>query len=177
MEHLYPRNEELLRLSDEDDEEEADDEYQRRLEELLPNFPAQVIKDWIVRHGRSAFREHGWLDYRRFRFEQAQRPVIFFRNAVLTSNEPAVASWALAIRVNKGFQESDLGSYMLENGTWPVPPVILANSSGLKHPQGEGLGRHHLLEGHHRLAYLKGFATPPPIPTQERHSLWRVTYV
>lgn len=93
-----------------------------------------------------------------------------------TSNEPAVSSWGEAIRTEVEFQESELGSYMLTNDTWPVPPLVLDNSCGLVHPCGEPLGRHHLLEGHHRLAYLRGLAEPPGLLKQELHSVWWVTY-
>lgn len=177
MKHLHPRNEELLRISDDKlDSSESDDEYIKRLRILLPNFPPQVISDWIVCHGSSAFKEHGWFDFRLFRFELSKRPTHFFLNDVLTSNEPAIQDWALAIKTNRQFQEYNLGSYMITNGTWPVPPLVLDNPTDLIDPRGDTLGRYHLLEGHHRLAYLKGLAMEPATANRREHSVWWVTY-
>jgi len=170
---LNVRNQDLLRY-DEEDPPEGDAEYARRLRALLPDFPAQVLADWILNHGRNAFREHGWLDYRQLRFALRDEPTAFF-DTVATSNDSAVGSWSHQFRTDPQFQQYDLGEFMAANGTWPVPPIVLDNTSGLTTPRGEILGRHHLLEGHHRLAFLRGLQTPPALAIQPVHSLWLAT--
>lgn len=175
MQDLHQRNEDLLPGFD-CEEDESKDQYEARLRAALPDFPSQVIRDWIVRHGESAFQEHGWLDYRRLRFDLTEMPTSCLLQMVLTSNEQAVSGWSRAIRTDNDFQETRLGQYMLRAGTWPVPPVVLYNPSGLVKAQGAALGRYHLLEGHHRLAYLKGLFIPPPIPALEFHEVWKAMY-
>ena len=48
-----------------------------------------------------------------------------------------------------------LGDWMIANGTWPVPIMIIENTIALARPDGLQLGSpFHLMEGHHRLGYL-----------------------
>ncbi len=177
MNELNPFNEDLVAVFDpEDPPFEKDERYRRRLGELLPEFPAQVVAAWFVRHGPSAFSEHGWLDYRRFRFHLDELPTDVLTREAMTSNEPAIESWATMIWTRKGFQQSLLGSFMFDNGTWPVPPVVLNNAGGLVTPKGEQLGALHLLEGHHRLAFLKGLSSSPALATRRCHEVWKVLY-
>lgn len=177
MNDLHPRNKDLLRHRSDLQPFEADSLYQRRLQALLPNFPPPVIEDWILRHGDAAFELFGWLDYRRFYFEAYQRLTTFLQHEVRTDNEAAVECWSKLLREDESFRrQSELGSYMLSRGTWPIPPILLDNSDGLVDPQGKPLGRHHLLEGHHRLAYLRSLAMPPAIETRPLHKVWSVRY-
>lgn len=65
-----------------------------------------------------------------------------------------------------------LGNYMNSNGTWNNPIILLENSAGtiLSH-SGEALkAPFHLLEGHHRRAYLA--ALDRRGKALQRHEVW-----
>ena len=153
-------------------EKEDFERYYARVGPLLPNFPKSVLEDWLHRHAAFAFEQYGWLDYHSFRFEEETWPIE--RVALVRSGvEDTVNSWAL------DFHESDrrdpLALYMTEHGTWPVQPIVLDNTSELRDPDGLPLARLHLLEGHLRLAYLRGLALRNPESVADRHRVWLVT--
>lgn len=157
--------------------DESEDDYAMRLARELPYFPRDVLRDWLVRYGRCAFEHHGWLDYRAFRFEQVLRSTAFILKRVRSSNEPAIRSWASAIGSDPMHRNNGIGSFMLAKGTWSTPPIVLDNRDGLTSPNGERLARFHLLEGHHRLAYLRGLAVESQSPILQSHPIWLLSYL
>ena len=155
---------------------EPDEEYLARLRSHLPNFPDEVLTDWLLRHGRFALVYFGWLDYRQFRFTREEWQTSVILDLVISSNERDVDYWTQELREFPEVQQQCLGAFMINNGTWPSPPLVLDNTHGLRRPSGQPLSRYHLLEGHHRLAFLRGLAADQrwqPAPT---HLMWLVTY-
>jgi hypothetical protein len=176
MENLHPANVELLRIERaEPEEDESDEEYEARLSVCLPNFPTEVARDWLVRHGPNAFRFYGWLNYRHFSFTLARLPLEFF-DSVSSINDAAVKGWSEMILTEAHFRSYNLGKFMIENGTWPVPPIVLDNENGLVSPSGPPVARYQLLEGHHRLAYVRGLQNDSAVSILPEHSCWLVTH-
>jgi len=61
---------------------------------------------------------------------------------------------------------------MLSEGTWPEPVIVLAPAEGCSYPNGQPLPQPYcLLEGHHRLGYLRAMALDGD-PLQEMHRVW-----
>ncbi|HVR95447.1 MAG TPA: hypothetical protein VMW27_02460 [Thermoanaerobaculia bacterium] len=167
---------ETNKLLEHDSSRESDEEYLVRLRSSLPHFPNEVLKDWLVRHGDFAFVYYGWLDYRQFRFSREEWPTGKLLDLVTSGNERDVDYWTQELRKFPEVQQEGLGAFMISKGTWPSPPLILDNAHGLQRPSGQPLSRYHLLEGHHRLAFLRGIATNPRWQVAPSHELWLVTY-
>ena len=61
---------------------------------------------------------------------------------------------------------------MQENGTWPVPPIVLNYERDLYATNGRVLrAPYNLLEGHHRLGYLKNLAEQGDY-ILDQHKIW-----
>ncbi|MNH33955.1 hypothetical protein D3C79_945160 [compost metagenome] len=61
---------------------------------------------------------------------------------------------------------------MLSRGTWSEPIIVLAPEPGACYPDGQPLPQPYcLLEGHHRLGYLRSMATDE-LPLQPEHQVW-----
>jgi hypothetical protein len=64
-------------------------------------------------------------------------------------------------------------------GTWPVAPLVIAATTELTFPEeanfrGATLGSYSLVEGHHRLGYLRALAENQKWPGASNHDLWLV---
>lgn len=155
---------------------ESDEEYLVRLRSRLPHFPDEVLADWFVRHGSFALILFGWLDYRLFRFSREEWQTAKILDLVVSSNERDMDYWTRELREFPEVQQNSLGAFMINTGTWPSPPLVLDNTHGLRRPSGQSLSRYHLLEGHHRLAFLRGLATDHRWQVAPSHEVWLVTY-
>ena len=72
-------------------------------------------------------------------------------------------------------QQSDLGHRMITNGTWPESIVVIRNDVELIRPDGLALAKpYHLMEGHHRLGYLKALVEHPEWEPAPEHGVWTV---
>ncbi|MNH35931.1 hypothetical protein D3C79_966740 [compost metagenome] len=61
---------------------------------------------------------------------------------------------------------------MLSRGTWSEPIIVLAPAADACYPDGRPLPQPYcLLEGHHRLGYLRSMAEDG-LALSDRHQLW-----
>lgn len=152
------------------------DLFAPRVAPLLPHFPPEVLEDWIYRHHGDAVRTYGWLDLRRLRFEKQTWPTERIVSQVRSRIENTVGGWAQVFaddgREGHIHRRSRLGAFMLTQGTWPVAPIVLAGTSEIAAPSGVTLHPCHLVEGHHRLAYLRGLARMSGLEPQPQHEVW-----
>jgi len=142
---------------------------------MLPAFPDEVLSEWFYRHGSHA-HSYDWLNYRELSF----RREVWKTRRILDD----VRSWPhedptelfSATFLNEPVIQSEwLVSRMKEVGSWPSPPIVLANPNALREPSGCELGRpYHLLEGHRRIGYLRAIVHSQGVVMPE-HSLWVVT--
>ncbi len=169
-----PRNEEEAFGFDFSEEAQAKRAaYAKRVhEELLPNFPEDVLTEWIHRHWGDI--EYSWLGFETLSFDLQdwntdQIPGReAFRDPTLCDGRSAV------IREHKWTNQNWLANYMNEHKTWPHPIVLLHNADGLVSPSGEELKQpYHLLEGHGRLSYF--VALRDLGEAAQQHSVWVVT--
>ena len=149
--------------------------YLKRWPKGLSNFPPCVIENWVYRHW--ADFEVLWLkfDLQAFRFE-----------ATRLSNTQVMAIghfddwfrtldfWGDDLFTDKLRRNTWLGAYMLEQGTLPAPIIVAVNAFGIKHPlEGEPLKTPtHLIEGHMRLAYLRGMIRHGHSSLKPLHPVW-----
>ncbi|WP_261370028.1 hypothetical protein [Lysobacter antibioticus] len=155
---------------------ESFDDYYKRWPAELSNFPRCVVENWVHRHWQDF--ESLWLNrsIELFSFEQ----VSLGNSQVMEIEHTAtwlktLDCWSDGLFKNKARQETWLGKYMLENGTTPAPMIIAPDASGLKHPRGWPMHKNQLIEGHMRLAYLRGMIRRSHPTLKSAHIVWHVS--
>ena len=160
-------------------EREPISEYLRRWPGELRNFPECVIENWVHRH---------WNDFEQF-WVPLDLEAWTFSQRSLNNDEimklghfddwfETLDHWGDELFTNKIRQSTWLGRYMLTNGAIPAPLIVAVNAVGVLHPRGrKGETMKlptHLLEGHMRLAYLRGLIRHGHPALQEKHSIWEL---
>lgn len=163
-----------LRTDDMDEPLESKEAYSSRLRSVFPNLPPEVIGQWFYEHSGS-FETNRWLDYasvsvslEQFSLSQIMQPCL--------SENPVVTQYSDHFQNNNSSRRmSRIAEYIDLHGTWPVPPILLAN------PKGEVLtpwgfrcdSPFHLLEGSHRFAVFYAFARVKKM--SRLHEVWIIT--
>ncbi len=130
---------------------ETVEEYCERMWTLLPRFPPEVLSQWFYDHW-SQIDQYAWLDYSSLRFALED----WTSDQVMGSGIQDNASIQIDRRhFHEGVTNEDIeriARHFGSQGTWPVPPVFLANHEAtIVRPDGWKLtSPFHLLEGHHR---------------------------
>jgi hypothetical protein len=135
-------------------------DYHGRWQEVFGHLPPLVVETWIYRHWRE-FQQ--WLPLRPLEWRYEVR--------VLSSDEVMeidhLGDWMKMIDLwgddlFNGMHRKNtwLGRFMLEAGTTPAPVIVALNAGAWAHPH-EHLSPlmrepYQLIEGHMRLAYLRG---------------------
>jgi hypothetical protein len=162
-----------------DIEMESFSEYYSRWPNELSSIPRGVVEDWIYRHWRD-FEEH-WavLAPHTWTFELSQLTT----HEVLSIDH--ISTWipeldAEGVEYVSGAPRSKtrLAQHMLTNGTFPVP-IIVARGAGLViHPRSDGERMKEplqLIEGHCRLACMRGMINSNHPSLLAKHSVWLVS--
>jgi hypothetical protein len=145
--------------------------HRERIKHLLPNFPDVALKEWVWRHYGNAVSDYGWIGLPYLHFTPEAWPTDRILAAVHGwENHGLIEHWTKYLRENPDALADWLGSKMINEGTWPEPPMIIENSMGLARPDGLRLGEpFHLMEGHHRLCYLHALVADPRWQAQPEH--------
>lgn len=162
----------LKTLLPSEDEREDFQAYYKRISVLLPNFPEECLKQTMFQHGIHSLRLWGWLDPYSLSFREVLWSTEDVASQISSFNEPAVEDWKSQLSESRELSKNKLGSYMITSGTWPVPPIVLDNVGAIAAPDGTSLTRYHLLEGYHRLAYLRALHENEHWTPKAEHRLW-----
>lgn len=154
---------------------ENPEEYFQRVNQHLPNFPPEVVSQWLFHHFDSVMHRYSWLDFHALVFSLQTWKAEDILAKVTAWNETAVENWKKALLTDQGFQSSRLGRFMISEGTWPVPPIIFNNFTEIKMPDGSEIAEWELIEGHHRLAYLRALDVSDEWDVCAEHPLWILT--
>jgi hypothetical protein len=85
--------------------------------------------------------------------------------------------WGDDLFKDKLRRKSWLGAYMLQHGTVPAPIIVAMNAVGIEHPRGGLLKTPtHLIEGHMRLAYLRGMIRHNHPWLKNSHAVWLLRF-
>ena len=142
------------------------EEWWPAVQRSFPHVPEEVARDWVHRHwNHSPF---GWLPSAPYRFRLIDWPAkrvceirTIWNDYAADPTQPIAHGRYLVEehRVQLGYKLAD---YMVEHGTFPVPPVMLDNSDGhLTNERGSSVvypAGFILVEGHRRFniaAYLE----------------------
>jgi hypothetical protein len=156
--------------------QEPFDEYRERVGALLPNWPEGPLQDWLHRHYPDAVNHYGWLRFDRMAFRKETWPSEQIYGRVDSHIMRDIEGMGSNIYTFGERRRTRLMRYFLENGTWPVPVILLDNAADIADPWGKHYGQpYHLLEGHLRLGYFRNIYRMERPKLKEVHDLWIVT--
>jgi len=153
---------------------ESFDEYYRRWPKRLRNFPRCVVEHWVYRHWPDFRDDWSNFDLEQFNFE----PTTFSNDQVMAIGHfedwfATLDYWGDELFTNKRRRSTWLATFMLENGTVPTPIIVAVDAAGIAHPKGgEMKSPTHLVEGHMRLAYLRGMIRHKYKKLRDSHAVW-----
>lgn len=160
-----------LNFRDESKTESLPD-YLDRVAPLVPSIPQNVLSQWMYRHWRGFESNWSFLDLASHRFEAEHWSTAQVLADINSRHMEVIERWGEMLRHNRYVRRSWLGEKMLSLGTWSEPIIVLEPGPGDCYPDGQPLPRPYcLLEGHHRLGYLRSMAEDG-LPLPDRHQLW-----
>ena len=146
--------------------------YLERVAPLVPFIPENVLSQWIYRHWRGFESNWSFIDLASHQFTCESWPTAQLVDQVDSRHMEVIERWGEMLRSNRYVRRSWLGEKMLSEGTWPEPVIVLAPAEGCSYPNGQPLPQPYcLLEGHHRLGYLRAMAHDGE-SLQETHRVW-----
>ncbi|MCP4020866.1 MAG: hypothetical protein GY729_03405 [Desulfobacteraceae bacterium] len=150
-----------------------------RLQSALPNFPKNVIEQWVFRHFDSFIDKNWWigLEGLSFNLESWSNEDIF--NKVNSLKMDMVDHWGdrFCNRLMNKRLIGWLDDFYMNKKKWPHPIIILKNKKGIADPDGKQLSQpYHLLEGHMRLAYFRAFIKKKISPKYGCQDIWIVEF-
>ncbi|MBQ2905197.1 MAG: hypothetical protein IJE54_01250 [Peptococcaceae bacterium] len=153
----------------------AIEEFIEKARPFLPHFPDDVLEQWVYENFSIFSSEDRWeIGYDRLRFSE-----------VMITSEMVWDIYDLPNYYDAGIGYAEicektlvtmLSDYMLANGTWPRPIIVLDTENSNADGEYEYLRPYHLLEGHRRLVYLKRMLDSG-LAVQEHHTIWKVIRV
>ncbi|MFQ2648180.1 hypothetical protein ACK3ZP_13990 [Aeromonas caviae] len=147
-------------------------DYLDRVSPLVPSIPSNVLAQWIYRHWRGFESNWSFIDLASHQFECEHWPTAQIIEQIDSRHMEVIDRWGEMLRSNRYVRRSWLGDDMLHRGTWSEPVIVLATAPGACYPDGHPLPHPYcLLEGHHRLGYLRSMAADGA-PLQAQHALW-----
>jgi hypothetical protein len=145
---------------------------QRMQSTLLPKWPTEVLIEWFHRHAGS-LEKYAFLKYEHFSF---RRDTWYLEHIPdrRAFDDGSFCDSFMNIECRAEDQHDWLANYMLRQGTWNTPIILLDNpDSQYKCPSGRFLkSPYHLLEGHRRLSFLNGLRQIGKALPQ--HEIWLV---
>jgi hypothetical protein len=117
------------------------EEYKERVGALLPNWPEGPLQDWLHRHYPDAVHTYGWLRFDRMAFLKETWTNEQIYGQVSSHIMRDIEDMGANIYRFAERQKSRLMRYFLENGTWPVPIILLNNRADIADPWGKHYGQ------------------------------------
>ena len=164
----------LPRLDDSGNVTEEQGVHRQRVRRLLPNFPDEVLGQWVYEHWINV-GQYDWLNFSSLKFEAATWTTEEILKSGAT-DDPFVSLYRNQLESSVLDRRTKrIAKYMRIHGTWPVKPLLLANPRGaLCWPGGEALGGpFHLMEGRHRVGVLAALSARGKLAPC--HGVWCVT--
>ena len=134
---------------------ESPEDYAARMQAtLLPNWPTEVLVEWLHRHAGNLYA-YAFLGFENLRFERQTWPLarIPGRDAFA---DPGYCDAFQNLETRAANPHDWLANHMLSRGTWNTPIILLlTGNEAIRAPGGWYLNPPlHLLEGHRRLSFL-----------------------
>ncbi|MDF1641549.1 hypothetical protein [Thalassolituus oleivorans] len=166
---------------DDDENKESFSEYLDKWPEELSNFPEEVIEDWVYRHNEFFIKD--WSGYN---LENWQFELVEFTNKDLLSVqhlpgeiEKCDHTGENIIKTLGSSLENELGRYICDNGTFPVPIIVALNAIEILHPKSfedEYMATpYQLIEGHRRLGTIRAMLRNGNYDVADLHEVWLIS--
>lgn len=149
-------------------------EYAARMQQtLLPAWPTEVLIHWFHRHARH-LHDYAFLRFERLSFARQRWPTDRFPGREAFA-DPGFCDNFRDVEWRSQQPYDWLAKYMLANGTWntpilllqtPKPGIVACGNWELRYPL-------HLLEGHRRLSFLTGLRELGKAAPE--HDVWLVS--
>lgn len=122
----------------------------------LASWPQEVLVEWLHRHANN-MEDYAFLGFERLRFERVTWPTDRIPGAAAFRDEQFCSNFQ-NVEERAAYSRHDwLAHYMLQEGTWNTPIILLDSMTVADAGHGARLKTpFHLLEGHRRLAFLQG---------------------
>jgi len=149
--------------------------YARFLQTVFPHYPSEVVRGWLQRHCANVFETYGEsLRFEELVFEQEDWS--YERAISLTRGLPAHQSFARVERDADELRRSRLflARRQESSGTWPTPPVVLADSAEASAMPGAIAGMPYILDGRTRIRILAD--ARDPLARDKLHRIWVASY-
>jgi hypothetical protein len=141
---------------------------------VLPNFPADVLDQWIVKTS-GVLSQFSWFEPTRASFSEEEWSTNRILREIEHWHEGGVEMEVAKFLEERSYRETfGLSKFMRENGTWPVAPIVFDNENGQQIQFGGGSPRYVMLEGMHRLGFLRGMKQLEPERLLQKHRVWLV---
>lgn len=161
-----------------DIDRETFESYYAKWPASLSGIPKDVVEHWIYRHWR-CFEER-WVSLAPHTW--SFRMVVFSNEEIMAIDH--VLSWiadldAEGVEYVSGAprSRSPLAQFMLANGTFPVPIIVAEDAGHVVAPRSGGRPMKtplQLIEGHARLACIRGMINSRHPGLQSSHHVWLV---
>jgi len=157
---------------------ESFEDYYARWPTDLRHIPQGVVKDWIYRHW-GCFKER-WIPLRPH--EWSYQFCTFSNEKILAIDHvlnwiPELDAEGEEFVTGAPRSQTKLGQYMLSEGTFPVPIIVAENASHVVCPRSGGERMKsplQLIEGHTRLACIRGMINSAYTGLKGDHPVWLV---
>lgn len=158
---------------------ESFEDYYARWPTELAAIPKAIIQDWVYRHWRD-FKSH-WISSAPHLWNYRLEP---FSNAEILSIDH-VGNWiedldeeGVEYVTNMPRSKARFAQHMLTNGTFPVPILVAEHAGHVIHPRSHGeymKEPYQLIEGHCRLACIRGMIHSNHLNLLATHNVWVAT--
>ncbi|MHB8654320.1 MAG: hypothetical protein ACYDA9_10615 [Terriglobia bacterium] len=157
---------------------EDESDYTHRMQAgPLSNWPTELLKEWLFRHAGN-MEDDAFLGFEKFRFELATWDLSQLPGREAFKDGGVCDDYQNVEKCAAREKDDWLAHYMLREGTWNTPIVLLDNRGLDGSPLEVRLkSPYHLLEGHRRLSFLQGLKRlNKALP---KHSIWivRLPYI
>jgi hypothetical protein len=134
--------------------------YRLRWPAKYSRVPDTVVENWVHRHWRDFQR---WLPLNPLDWEYEIRAMT--KEEIMSIRHvgdwmSTLDGWGDDLLDGRIRKTTWLGRYLLENGTTPAPIIVATSAGSVPHPREHGhplmSEPYQLVEGHLRLAYLRG---------------------
>jgi hypothetical protein len=144
-----------------------------RLKNTLPNFPDDVIEQWTYRHFNDFVHDYWYLEYDKLVFSLVKwdlNQIMEIESKIMTTLD----FWGDELYKSKtNFRTKTwLGNFFITNKTWPKPIIVFDNTNKLI--ETNMFKQFILLEGHMRLAYMRGQIKHGIEQIENQHDIWLV---
>lgn len=145
---------------------ETFEEYKNRISPLVPNFPDNVMEQWLYRHFE--FIDYDYLNLGLERMEFSKEA--WESDRIYHDINPFIGDSFDSMGHHVYATKTWLTNFMITKRTWPQPIIVLKNENL------DGWGKpYHLLEGHQRLDYFREIFRKEKNTLLKTHELWIVS--